>query len=127
VVQKALRQRQDKGVAALREVESARLDALQTAIWERALSGDLDALRACARLIEQRCWLHGLVEASAASAPACSQPQTVVLLENDCRRRNCPHHAGDEARDGGRLVTGATPGRRLLQEQRDRSIILFSA
>jgi hypothetical protein len=68
VVQQALRQRQDKGVAALREVESARLDALQTAIWERALSGDLDALWGCGRLIERK---HDLVSTVQADRAAC--------------------------------------------------------
>ncbi len=60
VVQQALSQRVEEGVAELRRLEQERLDALQASLWDRALAGDLRAIRAALRIIEGRCRLLGL-------------------------------------------------------------------
>lgn len=44
----------------LRQQEVQRLDNLQRAIWEKATSGDLQAIDRCVRIIERRCKLLGL-------------------------------------------------------------------
>ena len=59
-VQRALRQRVLAGVDELRDVELARLDALQTAAWARAEGGDLAAIEAVLRIMDRRARLLGL-------------------------------------------------------------------
>ena len=49
-----------QAVDEYREVELTRLDALQSACWDAALAGDLRAISAALRVIEQRCRLLGL-------------------------------------------------------------------
>ncbi|PZT71527.1 hypothetical protein [Streptomyces sp. AC1-42T] len=46
--------------AVRHQAESHSLDALQDAIWQTALGGDLDAIEAVLRLSERRSRLHGL-------------------------------------------------------------------
>jgi hypothetical protein len=75
-----------------RRLELARLDALQMALWPRAMDGDVAAAETVRRLIDSRCRLLGLVGARRSSTPRCAQPQTVVLQADDCRRRGCPDH-----------------------------------
>lgn len=50
-----------------RELEAARLDSLQQAIWDRAIAGDLPAVNGVLRIMERRARLLGL------DAPARSQ------------------------------------------------------
>ncbi|AJE32549.1 hypothetical protein B842_03480 [Corynebacterium humireducens NBRC 106098 = DSM 45392] len=45
---------------SLRKVEGARLDALQAAVWEKAMLGNLDAGHQVLRIIDRRCRLFGL-------------------------------------------------------------------
>lgn len=61
-VQRALRDRTFKAVDEYREIELNRLDALQSACWERALAGELRAVEAVLRVMEQRSRLLGLGE-----------------------------------------------------------------
>ncbi len=75
-----------------RETGVERLGALQAALWPMAMRGDVDAVMACRKIIESRCRLLGLYEGRSAKKPMCTQPQTVVLLEDDCRQRGCPDH-----------------------------------
>lgn len=92
IVHQALEAHQVQGVELLREVEVQRLNALQVGLWEAALAGDLQAVRACVRIIQARVKVLGLTAAAKAPAPSCQQPQTVILMEDDCRLRDCPDH-----------------------------------
>ena len=49
-----------ENVERLREVEAMRLDRLQAAVWQRAMSGDDAAIRTALRIIESRARLLGL-------------------------------------------------------------------
>ena len=44
----------------LRDIEGLRLDALQLALWARAIAGDPQAARTVVRILERRCRLFGL-------------------------------------------------------------------
>ena len=59
-VQRALRDRAFEAVDEYREMELSRLDALQSACWEHALDGDLRAVEAVLRVMQQRARLLGL-------------------------------------------------------------------
>jgi hypothetical protein len=93
LVREALDAQQVQSVERLREVEVRRLDALQSGVWAAALSGDVDAVHACLRIIQERIKVLGLAEPSPRRGSRCKQPQTVILLEDDCRERGCPEHA----------------------------------
>ena len=60
VVTKALSERLIDGIDELRDIEVARLDALQAAIWSRALTGDVRAINTVSRIIDRRCRILGL-------------------------------------------------------------------
>lgn len=51
-----------QAVETLREVEGARIDRLQAAVWSKALKGDLKAVETVRRLIAERIRLFGLAE-----------------------------------------------------------------
>ncbi len=57
---------------ALRDVEVARLDALQHAVWDRALDGELKAVDTALKIIDRRIRLLGL-----------DMPQQVAMGPND--------------------------------------------
>lgn len=59
-VQRALHDREVKAVDTYREIELARLDALQAGCWEAAVSGDRIAIETVLKVIQQRCRLLGL-------------------------------------------------------------------
>lgn len=59
-VQRALHDREVEAVDTYRQIELARLDALQAGCWEAALSGDRIAVETVLKVIEQRCRLLGL-------------------------------------------------------------------
>ena len=59
-VHKALAERVTEGVDTLRRLELDRLDALQAAIWDKALGADTAAVTGVLRIIEQRAKLLGL-------------------------------------------------------------------
>jgi len=61
-VYKALAERELEAVEGLRALELARLEALQAAIWDDAMRGDIRAGRAVLRIIDQRVRLLGLRE-----------------------------------------------------------------
>lgn len=68
-VSRALRRLGAEDAAALRQLEGMRLDALQAALWERALAGDLDAVDRVLRIIHRRITLFGL-EVTPGASPA---------------------------------------------------------
>jgi hypothetical protein len=49
-----------EGVAQLRQLESMKLDALQSACWEQAVAGDLDAIKTLLQVHAARVKLLGL-------------------------------------------------------------------
>lgn len=57
---KALEGREAEAVAQHRILELQRLDALQVGLWDQALAGDVKAVNAVLRIIEQRSRLLGL-------------------------------------------------------------------
>lgn len=59
-VQRALHDREVEAVDEYREMELARLDALQAGCWDAAMSGDRIAVETVLKVIEQRCRLLGL-------------------------------------------------------------------
>lgn len=65
---RALNARQAESVDAYRELELQRLDALQEALWDKALEGDVQAVHAVRKLIEARVRLLGLDRAISAAA-----------------------------------------------------------
>jgi hypothetical protein len=92
IVREALEAQQVQSVELLREVEVRRLDALQLGLWDAAMAGDIDAVNACLRIIQARIKVLGLAQLSNSQRHRCQQPQTVILLEDDCRKRGCPDH-----------------------------------
>lgn len=57
---KALEEREIEDVDHLRDLEVARLDALQASLWERAEGGEVAAINSVLRIVEQRSRLLGL-------------------------------------------------------------------
>jgi hypothetical protein len=60
VVSKALSERLIEGIDDLREIELARLDALQAALWPRVEKGEVRAINSVVRIIDRRCRTLGL-------------------------------------------------------------------
>ena len=69
----AMDSREADGVDMHRELELQRLNAMQLALWDKAMDGDVKAVLAVARIIEQRIRLLGLDRHTGATA------QTVVM------------------------------------------------
>lgn len=59
-IQTAVRDIPKEEADLLRQQEADRLDALQHAIWEKAIAGDLHAIDRVLKIIERRCRLMGL-------------------------------------------------------------------
>ena len=59
-IQRALSRVIEEPAQALREIEGQRLDAMQQAIWDKAMTGDLPAIDRMLRLMERRAKLFGL-------------------------------------------------------------------
>ncbi len=81
VVRKALDENVAQAVEEYREVEVARLNALQAAMWDKALAGDVHAVDAVLKIVSARVKLLGLdhprTELSA-------EPRTVVIPAAIC-------------------------------------------
>jgi hypothetical protein len=65
IVQRTLQDRVYESVDDLRRLEVARLDALQSRYWSRAMSGDLGAAGVVLRVIDRRARLLGLADSPA--------------------------------------------------------------
>ena len=83
IVQQALESRLTEGVEQLRQVEVARLDALQAGLWESALAGDAAAVNACVKIVQTRSRILGLFERPGLlgrdTEARCGYGRTVVL------------------------------------------------
>lgn len=77
-VNKALRERVDGAVDEYRELELARLDALQAACWEKAMAGDIASATLVLKVMGQRSRLLGL-ELLAAQGAGDRTYDTVVV------------------------------------------------
>ena len=88
-VQSALANHATESVTELKELAGSRLEALLAACWDKAGEGDLAAVRTCVSIVLAVIKLYGLVP----DIVRCTQPQTLVLMENDGRLRGCPQPA----------------------------------
>ena len=79
VVTKALREQTAEAVGDLRSFENARLDALQQALWDAAMTGDIQAVNSIVRIVAARVRLNGLQPARDGFGVAPSTPMTVVV------------------------------------------------
>ena len=79
VVNNALRERVDEGVEEYRETELARLDALQAALWDKAMEGDSSAVTTILKVMGHRSKLLGL---ETAVQEGTTTPRTVVIQGN---------------------------------------------
>jgi hypothetical protein len=75
VVSKALTKRVDSAVDEYRQMELARLDALQVALWSKAMDGDVRSVDAILRIIDRRIRLLGLDQVAVEE----ESPRTVVV------------------------------------------------
>jgi orotate phosphoribosyltransferase-like protein len=78
VVAKALREQTAEAVADLRDLENARLDTLQRALWDAAMTGDVRSATVIVKIVQARVHLNGL-EPARDGFGTMSAPQTVVL------------------------------------------------
>lgn len=78
IVSDALKARTDEAVDTLRLLEEQRLDALQAALWDKAMAGDVNAAQAAIRIIISRCRLLGL-DGDGLLVSAEARPRTVVV------------------------------------------------
>jgi hypothetical protein len=81
IVDQALARDRRDAVEDHQQLEMARLDALQVALWDKALGGDVEAAREVRAIIMARVRLLGLMEQ--AKRPAAWRPRTVVLSAED--------------------------------------------
>jgi hypothetical protein len=81
IVHQALAGDRQLAVEDHEELEMARLDALQVALWDKAHAGDLHACREVRAIIMARVRLLGLMEQS--KKPVAWAPRTVVLTAED--------------------------------------------
>ena len=78
VVAKALREQTAEAVADLRDLENARLDALQHALWDAAMTGDVRSATVILKIVQARVHLNGL-EPVGDGFGCMQEPQTVVM------------------------------------------------
>jgi len=94
LVQQELGAQLVESVAELRQTEVARLNALQVVLWDRAISGDLQAAKMVVAIIMARCRVLGLLSTTSREVRASSNcgPRTLVISPTDCRHAGCPTH-----------------------------------
>ena len=81
IVHDALTRDRKDAVENHQQLELARLDALQVALWDKAMAGDVEAAREVRAVIMARCRLLGLGEGL--KRPRDWAPRTVVLSIED--------------------------------------------
>ncbi len=100
IISQALEAREAQDVDFLRQTETARLNAMQSALWPEAMAGDVRAAMAILHIIEARCRMWGLLEKApvrGAKDPKdhwdnCQGPPTVIIRQDDCRHTGCDTH-----------------------------------
>jgi gamma-glutamyl:cysteine ligase YbdK (ATP-grasp superfamily) len=95
-VAKALQAREAEDVDMLRRVVGDRLELLHEALWPKAKAGDVTAVMAVLRVMEEQCRLLGLYSGRKKDPkdrwPSCHGPATVVVHPDDCRHVGCEKH-----------------------------------
>lgn len=79
IVAKALKEQTAEAVGSLRGLENARLDALQHALWDAAMTGDVRAAVAIVRIVQARVHLNGLDPVRDTFGVMPAAPRTVVV------------------------------------------------
>jgi predicted transcriptional regulator len=79
VVAKALREQTAEAVADLRDLENARLDALQVALWDAAMTGDVRSATVIVKIVQARVHLNGLEPVRDGFGVMPTAPRTVVV------------------------------------------------
>jgi len=79
VVTKALREQTAEAVSDLRDLENARLDALQAALWDAAMTGDVRAVTTIVQIVQARVHLNGLEQARDGFGGLPQKPRTLVV------------------------------------------------
>jgi orotate phosphoribosyltransferase-like protein len=79
IVAKALREQTAEAVADLRDLENARLDALQVALWDAAMAGDINAAVVIVKIVKARVHLNGLDYARVRLGAVSQTPRTLVV------------------------------------------------
>jgi orotate phosphoribosyltransferase-like protein len=79
VVGKALREQTSGAVADLRDLENARLDALQLALWDAAMTGDIETAVVIVKIVKARVHLNGLEHARRDFGEGSRTPRTLVV------------------------------------------------
>lgn len=95
---KAVDAREANAVNQARTLELTRLDALQVGLWEQALAGDVKAVNAVLRIIEQRSRLLGLDKPGREGSPqtvVMSPAEAAAWKETQGRERGKPQTGGD--------------------------------
>jgi hypothetical protein len=77
----ALQAHATEAVENLQHLEGARLDALQRALWAKAMEGDLPAGTAIVRIVQAPCRLYGLTGNT--RNPGLPTPRTVVMSQGE--------------------------------------------
>ena len=83
VVAKALREQTTEAVGSLRFLENARLDTLQLALWDAAMTGDVRAVMARVQIVQARVRLNGLEPPRDGLGGAGQTPRTLVVAPRD--------------------------------------------
>ncbi len=89
----------------LQHLEAERLDALQHALWAKAMDGDLPALAAILRIIQARCRLYGLTGATPDSPRPCRPRRSLNFTP-----QSAPCFVPSDSSGTGRRGTGSRPG-----------------
>lgn len=97
IIKQAQTQHVASAVEDHRSLELERLDAMQEALWPRAMGGSVSASQTILRIIQARGRLLGLYDGgmkrSSRDCWDCCQGQpTLVVREDDCRHRGCAKH-----------------------------------
>lgn len=79
IVTKALREQTAEAVGSLRGLENARLDALQLALWDAAMTGDVRAAVGIVKIVQARVRLKGLEPARDGLRRTGQTPRTLVV------------------------------------------------
>ena len=74
LVKNALEDRQVETIDELRRLEVERLDSLQVAIWEDAMTGDVRAVAAVVRIMHLRAKILGLYSHTDSNCPHVTKP-----------------------------------------------------
>jgi orotate phosphoribosyltransferase-like protein len=79
VVAKALREQTTEAVDSLRDLENARLDSLQHALWEAAMAGDVSAVNSIVQIVGARVRLNGMEPEREGLGATKGMARTVVM------------------------------------------------